>query len=362
MGGSGSGRQKEDKSTVNPYKPSSLSGKYFSNLITNKPSMNIDPKKKTIEESLQSAKQNITETIENWALIRKAETSGMPKEIIDEMKHQLGLVKEEEKNDDQLMTQKDIMLMQMIRDEEDPAMKQIYLMSLFNKGKNGIDPAMMAMVMGNGNKKNQNTDFMEKLALKFLDQKTDNKSDIDKGMEFYEKIMKMQEQIQPRDLLDQLKDEKDRLVSLGLVQDATGNIEHRKMDLEFKKLELEHQRVSAEQEAKSQSSQDVMKAVGEGVAALLGAVGHHTKKDTSNAQATQDQIKNSGGARVMAQCSNPSCGASFPLVTTPDRSVNCPGKNCGFSYVIKNGEFYISDESAKLLDSETSSSNEPEEK
>lgn len=362
VGNSNSGRKKEIKTTATPYRGTSLSGKQFSSLLTNKPlNMPEVRENSTLEQTQAEVKKSVNERIESWGIMKKAEVSGMPKELIDEMKMQLGLAKEEERSD-QPMDQKDIMLMKMISEEEDPQMKQLYMMSLFGKGKNSMDPMTMTMFM-NSNKKKDGDSFMEKLALKFLDQKTDNKSDIDRGMEFYEKIQKMNETMKPKDVLDEMMASKQRLIDLGIVQDPQGGIADRQLDLEFKKLELDHERRVTEMEAKVGGQEEIMKAATQGISALLGAIGHFAGKKNENTgpsqeERTKEQIQNGGGSKIMANCSNPSCNTQFPVVTDKDRSIACPNDKCNFTYLIKGGEFFLSEESAKKLDA--SSSNEPE--
>ena len=363
VGNERSGRKKETKGNAAPYKATSLSGRQFSSLITNKPPNMPEIKTNPIEETQAQIKISINQRIENWGLIRKAEATQMPKEIIDEMKIQMGLSKDEEKND-QNMDSKDMMIMQMIQQEEDPHMKQILLMSLMNKGSKGIDPMMMSMVMNNGSKKKDSPEFMEKLAMKFIEGKTDNTSDIDKAMEFHKKMQEMNETMKPKDVLDEMMKSKERLIELGIVQDPQGGIEDRKMDLEFKKLELDHERVVAEQESKTGGQEEIMKAVTGGIQALLGAVGHHMgnknqqEQGPSPEEQRNSQIKNSN-TRIMGKCSNPECNLEFPVVTDKDRTINCPNPKCDFTYIVEKGDFYISKESEAKLNS--SSSDEPKE-
>lgn len=364
-GNSNSGRKKEPKTSAAPYKATSLSGKQFSSLITNKPLNMPEVKTDPLEQSQAEVKKAVNDRIESWAIIKKAEISGMPKELIDEMKIQMNLTKDEVKTD-QVMTQSDVMIMNMINESDDPEMKKIYLMSLMNKGKNSMDPMMMAMVMGNGNKKKESESFMEKLALKFIEGKTDSKSDIDKGMEFFEKMNRMQDNMKGADVLDEMLKQKTKLVELGIVQDPTGgdSIEDKKIDLEFKKLELNHELLVSEQESKSGGQEEIMKAATAGISALLGAIGHFASgkknEDTgpSQEERIKEQIQNGGGSKIMADCSNPKCGTQFPIVTDKDRLISCPNGKCDFTYVIKNKEFFLSEESQKKLD--TFSSNEQE--
>lgn len=361
MGGTGSGRKKEGKGDINLYKPSSLSGKYFTSLITNtKPSKPDISEKTQLDNIFEENKKLIKDKLESWALIQKAEAARMPKDVIDEMKLQMGIVKPEEvEEESEGMTAKEVMLIKLVGEEEDPQMKQLYTMMLFGGKKGAMDPSMMAMMMNN---KSKGESFESKLAMKFLEEKMDKKSDIEKGMEYFTKMTEMRDKFAPdKNWLDEMIKEKDKLIDLGIVSDPQGNIEDRKLDLEFKKLDLDHNRITKIEEGKLKTQEEIMNSVKMGVTALLGSIGHITKMAHGSDNKSDSAAT---GNKRMFKCSNPDCGLTFPIVLDSDRTVLCPKTDCQWSYVIQKGEIYTSEETEEKLKNleDSSRSNEHDQK
>ena len=293
----------------------------------------------------------------------------LPKSEVLEYKKQLGLIKEDEDGNEKDATDDTNMplMLEVIKSEKDPQIRQQLVMALMNK-KGGADSNMMMLAMAMGNMNNQpKDDFKEKILEEILrDRLTGRKEEGSSLRDALETIKAAQEMFGGGggDPLDDLIEKKKKMEELGLVSKGGNSIEEKRMDLDWKKFEYQQKR---ESEKDIEDAEFKKKAVSEGIKAIPKVLQLLSKKEgvvidepeeEEEPQKEPVQVEKTISPEqppidvIEKVCNNPDCKRKFTIthIDNPRFLIcpNLPDRKCDRMYELtkdgKLAEYQLSGE------------------